>query len=82
MLWTGGKLPLLLFLWFFFLALPRVRFIIIIDMTGGKVLVFILLLSDFYRPRMVHFLMILFFKENKIRLCCVFLDILHIHLRI
>jgi hypothetical protein len=67
-IWIGDKLPLMLFLWFFFLALPRVRFIIIIDRTGGKALVFILLLNDFYRQRMVHFLMIIFFNKKRIRL--------------
>jgi hypothetical protein len=59
-LWTGDKLPMLLLFWFFlFLALPRVRVIIIC----GKDLLFNMWLSVFCRPRMVHFLMIVFFNE-------------------
>jgi hypothetical protein len=63
-LWTGDKWPLFLLLWFIFLALPRVKVIIIIGRTCGKALFFNLLLSDFCRPKMVDFLMIISFKER------------------
>jgi hypothetical protein len=70
-----------LLLWLFFLALPRVRFIIIINRTRGKNLLFLVLLSVFYRPGMVDFLIIFFISEQRIWLYSMFLEILHIQLR-
>jgi hypothetical protein len=46
------------------MALPRVRFIIIINRTRGKAFFFDLLLSVFCRPGMVDFL-IIFFLTNR-----------------
>jgi hypothetical protein len=61
-LWERNKLPLL-FLLFFFMAFPRIRFIIIINMDRRKTPFFNLLLNDFCKPRMDDFLTIFFFGE-------------------
>jgi hypothetical protein len=80
-IWTRDKLSLLMLL-FFFIALPRIRFIIIINENLGKALLFLMLLSVFCRSRMVDFLVIFFFSKWRIRFCSLFLEILHIQLRI
>jgi hypothetical protein len=77
-LYAVYKLHLRLPLWFFwclFLALPRVRFIIIIDRTCGKALLFNLLL------RGADFLALYFLCEKRRRLCSLLLEILGVQLR-
>jgi hypothetical protein len=80
-IWTRDKLPLLMIL-FFFISLPRIRFIIIINENLEKAMLFLMLLSVFCRSRRVDFLIIFFFIEQRIRLRSLLLEILHIHIRI
>jgi hypothetical protein len=72
------KLHLRLLFWFFwclFLALLRVRVIIIIDRTCGKDLLFNLLL------RGADFLTLSFICEQRRRLCSLLLEVLGVQLR-